>query len=242
MLATSLFHIGQSVKRMIRKLRWRPRREIEGRFQAYNHTLPDRYPWLFEFTRSAVADTAATRLLSFGCSRGDEVFSLRKYFHVAALKGIDIDPRNIAVSRARLNPENSRDISFVAAADTNAETSGSYDAIFCLAVLCLGDLTNSRAQHCDPDLRFEDFDRMVTDFARCLKPGGILVLHTTNFRFCDSSVARDFEVVLEADATQLAPDVLFDRYNKLMPGERYYPVAFRRRTVAAPSDNADAAA
>jgi SAM-dependent methyltransferase len=243
MIATALSRIGQSIRRTIEKLNRRARRPMPGRFQAYDHTLPDRYPWLFEFARSRVADGAATRLLSFGCSRGDEVFSLRKYFPAAAIKGIDIDPQNIARCMARLPSSESPAISFAAAATTKDEMSASYDAVFCLAVLCLGDLTNSGVQCCNPHLYFEDFDRMVADFARCLRPGGILVLHTTNFRFCDSSVAAEFDVVLEADPAQLAPDVLFDRDNKLMKGVRYHPVAFRKRNPgAAPTDNDCAAA
>jgi SAM-dependent methyltransferase len=237
MIATALARIGQSIRRTIEKLNRRARRPIPGRFQAYGHTLPDRYPWLFEFARSSVADGAATRLLSFGCSRGDEVISLRNYFPAAVIKGIDIDPQNIARCIARLPSAESQAISFAVAATTKGEMSGSYDAIFCLAVLCLGDLTTSGAQCCNPHLYFEDFDRMVADFARCLKPGGILVLHTTNFRLCDSSVAGRFDVVLENDSTQLAPDVLFDRDNQLMKGARYHPVAFRKRNPeAAPTD------
>jgi hypothetical protein len=98
-------------------------------------------------------------------------------------------------------------------------------------VLVSGDLTTSGAQRCDPLFHFERFDRQIADFARCLKPGGLLVLHTTNFRFCDTAVAGDFAVVLEADPAQLAPDVLFDRDNRLMPGERerYRAVAFQKR-------------
>jgi SAM-dependent methyltransferase len=165
------------------------------------------------------------------------VFSLRRYFSAAAIKGIDIDPRNIELCVARLTSANSRAVSFAAASNTQGESSASYDAIFCLAVLCLGDLTTSGAQRSDPKLTFGDFDRLVADFARCLKPEGILVLHTTNFRFCDSSVAGEFEVVLEADAAQLAPDVLFDRHNKIMNGVRYHPVAFRKHAAAAAVDS-----
>jgi hypothetical protein len=58
-----------------------------------------------------------------------------------------------------------------------------------------------------------------------------LILYTTKFRFCDTAVARDFAVVLEADAKDLALDVLFDRNNRLMRGERerYRAVAFEKR-------------
>src|SRR5882724_9636400 len=68
---------------------------LPDRFQPYNHTLLNRYPWLFQFARESLGDTADLRVLSFGCSLGEEVFALRKYFPAAAIKGIDIDRRNI---------------------------------------------------------------------------------------------------------------------------------------------------
>jgi SAM-dependent methyltransferase len=205
------------------------RRPLPGEYQPYYFTAPDRYPWLFEFAAARIGARPDLRILSFGCSRGEEVFSLRRYFPTAILKGIDINPRNIASCQARARAENSRDVAFEIAATTAEEPTGVYDAIFCLAVLCNGDLTTSGAQRCDPVLYFEKFDWLVGDFARCLKPGGLLALHTTNFRFCDTRVARDFAVVLEADPAQLAPDVVFDRNNRLMTGPRYRAVGFEKR-------------
>jgi SAM-dependent methyltransferase len=213
---------------------WPPlalRRRVPGRFQIYSHTLPDRYPWLFRSAAELLGERPDCRILSFGCSRGDEVFALRRYFPSAAIKGIDIDRGNIRACIARATREHSAGLTFSVAASTSGEPAESFDAIFCLAVLCLGDLTTSRAQRCDPWLRFADFERVVTDFARCLKPGGLLLLHTANFRFCDTATAQLFDVALEADPTQLAPDVLFDRRDRLMPGVRYRAVGFRKRTA-----------
>ena len=122
---------------------------------------------------------------------------------------------------------------FKVAATTEGEPSESYDANFCLAVLCHGDLTTSGAQRCDPLLSFGRFERIVADFSRCLKPCGLLVLHTTNFRFCDTTTSRDFDAVLDADPAQLAPDLLFDRENRLVKGARYCSVAFRKHALAA---------
>ena len=211
------------------ELRRRLRRPLPERFQPYPHTQPDRYPWLFDFAAAALDGVPAPRLLSFGCSRGDEVFSLRRRFPEAAIRGLDIDPRNIAACLAR--PRDDR-LSFAAASNTRAEPDHHYDAIFCLAVLCHGDLTATRARQSEPLLRFADFERTVADLARCLRPGGLLFLHTTNFRFGDTATAGDFEAVLEARPDQLAPDVLFDREGRLLPGERYLPVGFRKRTSA----------
>jgi SAM-dependent methyltransferase len=215
-------------------LRRRFRRPLPGEFQSYSFTRPDRYPWLFEFAAGRLGARPGLRILSFGCSRGEEVFVLRKYFPAAALKGIDIRPRNIARCQARMRAEKFTDMTFEIAATTQGELTGSYDCIFCLAVLVNGDLTTSAAQRSDPVLYFDSFERLVSDFARCLKVGGLLVLHTTNFRFCDTAVAGDFDVVYEADPQHLTLDVLFDRDNKLISGQcdRYRAVAFQKRVTA----------
>jgi SAM-dependent methyltransferase len=208
------------------------RRPVDGRFQPYPHTLPDRYPWLFDFAADALEGVPAPRLLSFGCSRGDEVFSLRQRFPHAVIKGVDIAPRNIAACLERSRHLKDDRLIFEVGANVCKEASSHYDAIFCLAVLCHGDLTVSQAARSEPLLHFDDFERTVIDLARCLKAGGVLFLHTTNFRFCDTALAGGFDVVLEARPDQLAPDVLFDREGRLMPGARYLPVGFRKRAAS----------
>ena len=213
-------------RKALHRLRRRFRRPATGRFQPYNFTLADRYPWLFEFAAQQI-DVEAPRLLSFGCSHGLEVAALRKYFPSAEIRGLDIDPRNIATCVKSIG--NYAGLSFATASTTEEEASQSYDAIFCLAVLVHGDLTSLGAERCDHLICFEDFERIVRDFSRCLRPNGLLCLHTTNFRFCDSDVAGDFDVLLEAQSHQLAADVKFDRSNRLLPNENYYPVVFRKR-------------
>ena len=207
-------------------MRYRVRHPVPGRFQPYRYTLPNRYPWLFDFAAAALDGRDDCKLLSFGCSQGDEVMALRRCFPRAAITGIDFDRRNIARCRARIKDPQVR---FAVAATTAGEATQSYDTIFCLAVLCHGYLTISGAQRADPLLHFADFDRIVGDFARCLKPGGLLLLHTTSFRFCDTAIVDQFDVVLEAEPEQMAADVHFGRDNRLLPGERYRAVAFRKR-------------
>jgi 2-polyprenyl-3-methyl-5-hydroxy-6-metoxy-1,4-benzoquinol methylase len=232
-----LTDIGRKYREVLRRaspgLRGGDDAPAPGQFQPYSHTLPGRYPWLFEFAAARLGVAPDLHILSFGCSRGDEVLTLRRYFPSAAIRGIDIDARNIERCQARAQAEEWQDVTFAVAATTGNERAESYDAIFCLAVLCHGDLTAGGAQRCDPLLYFEDFQRMVADFARCLKPRGLLLLQTTNFRFCDTAAARDFDVVLDAKPEQLAADVLFDRDNKLMKDVRYSSVAFCKHDPAA---------
>jgi hypothetical protein len=120
---------------------------------------------------------------------------------------------------------------FTTAPNVEAEPDTSFDAIFCLAVLCRGDLTASNAQCSSPSFLFEHFEIIVADLARCVKPGGLLFLLTTNFRFCDTATAAHFDTVLEAAPSQLAADLLFDSSNRLMAGVRYPEVGFRKRSA-----------
>jgi SAM-dependent methyltransferase len=203
--------------------------KLPGCFQPYNYTRPDRYPWLFEFASRQLGSDRPHRLLSFGCSRGDEVFSLQRYFPLAAIRGVDVDPRNIAYCVERAARRNCAAATFATAASTHDEPDACYDAIFCLAVLCCGDLTVSGAGSSAPRLYFADFERVVSDFVRCLKPGGLLLLHTANFRFSDTSAYARCEVLLEATPQQMAPDLLYGRDNQLLQGEQYRAVAFRKK-------------
>lgn len=199
-----------------------------GRFQVSTHTLPDRYPWLFGYAAQTIADGRGVRLLSFGCSRGEELLALRRRFPRAQLRGLDIDPVSIAAARLR-GALAGADLSCAVAADTRAEPAAAYDAIFCLAVLVHGTLTARQALCSEPLLYFADFERQVGDFHRCLKDGGYLFLHTTNFRLCDTALAERFEVALTATPEQMAPDIKFGPDNRRLP-DQYYAVGFRKRS------------
>lgn len=179
-------------------------------FQPYNDTKPDRYPALFRATDEIIGDGSGRRLLSFGCSTGEEVQGLRARHPHAFIKGIDINPHNIAVCRRKLRDVPQSALAFEIAGTTDSEASASYDAIFCLAVLRHGDLRAENVMRCDHLVRFADFERQVADFARCLKVGGLLALRFSNFRFVDTAVAAQFEIVLSLDRPagmpQFGPD------------------------------------
>ncbi len=52
-------------------------RPPKGLYQPYGTTSDDRYPEIFKFVREQIGDGADVRILSVGCSTGEEVFSLR---------------------------------------------------------------------------------------------------------------------------------------------------------------------
>jgi 2-polyprenyl-3-methyl-5-hydroxy-6-metoxy-1,4-benzoquinol methylase len=137
----------------------------KGAFQPFNRTELDRYPGIFSFAQSELGAASEIRILSFGCSTGEEVFSLRQYFPRAIVKGLDINPGNIAVCRRRLRQSPDLAISFATAKTTEAEPSATYDAVFCMSVLRHRRLDQPGITRCDPLLRFEDFAGAVADLA-----------------------------------------------------------------------------
>lgn len=161
-------------------------------FQPFNDTADDRYPELFSYVRDRLGGRSGLRLLSFGCSTGQEVLTLRRYFPAAAITGIDISPANVADCRRAVAERPDPDIRFVCAGSTEDEPDDWYDAVFCMAVFRHGDLSASDADSCAHRLTFGAFEATVADIARCLKPGGYLVIEHSNFRLADTRSAEAF--------------------------------------------------
>jgi len=210
-----------------RGVMWLVWRQPAGAFQPFNDTASDRYPKIFGFVRQTLGAQRELAILSFGCSTGEEVFSLRRYFPSATIKGVDVNPGNIAVARRRLRRRPDARISFEIAGSTAGEPAAGYDAIFCMAVLRHGSLGHPGVTRCDHLIRFEDFAATIADFSRCLKPGGLLAIRHSNFRLCDTPAAVAFETVLRAPTNERTP--LFGADNRLLSGAQYPDAVFRRR-------------
>lgn len=205
------------------------RRRPQGLFQPYGTTQEDRYPELFQSIRQVLADIPQTRLLSFGCSTGEEVFSLARYFLRAHLRGVDIDAGRIAQCQARWRREGREPrLSFACAGDVALEPSASYDLVMAMAVFRHGALGESPTD-CSAWIRFDDFDRALGDLARVLKPGGLLVIRHANFRFGDTRVAGMFEC-LRGEAALGSP--IYGRDDRLLPGVTGDDGIYRKRPTS----------
>ena len=218
-----------AVDRSYRNLVWLRFVRPKGAFQPFNDTRANRYPVIFSFVRSRLGDGDDIKILSFGCSTGEEVFSLRDYFPHATIKGIDINPANIAACRRRSNKIRDGAISFEIASSTMEEADASFDAIFCMAVLRHGDLGAPGVTRCDHLLRFEDFAKTVADFKRCLKPGGLLIIHHSNFRLSDTPSAGAFETIMRTKHSAVPRTPLFGPDHRLLPNDDYPDTVFRKK-------------
>jgi SAM-dependent methyltransferase len=205
------------------------------RHQQYTRetaTRADRYPLVFQFLRCQLSDRKGLRLLSFGCSSGEEVFTLRRYFPDAAIKGIDVNPRQIAQARRLSNDPR---VTFAVAGSAVGEASARYDAILCMAVFRDPTLDLAATRRADGPVTFAAFERELSELVRSLKPGGLLFVAHSNFRVADTSAAALLEPVLHSDPPRsgLAPG-LYGADGERIDDALDRVVGYRKRDRTAP--------
>lgn len=205
-------------------------RRPAGLFQPFGTTGVDRYPAIFGRLREALQPHPAThgdvplRLLSFGCSTGEEVFTLRTYFPTATITGIDISAPRIAVARREVPARQQKTTRFVVAASAAGELPDSYDAVLAMAVFRHGDLADGPAR-IGAGLSFDRFETAVSQLAVRVRPGGYFAIRHANFRFADTAIADGFDAIMWDES--ITPH--YDRSGLRLRHVATEPCLFRRR-------------
>lgn len=160
--------------------------------QTSPDTADERYPELFDLVATLKSD--AERVLSFGCSTGEELVSLRRRFPRAQIVGAEINPRSRRLAKRRVagDPRSS-------VVEPGA-IAGPFDVIFALSVL-------QREPHKIAEMKvddlssyypFERFDAAVGMLVGNLRRGGLLCVFNAQYRIEDSSAAALLEPVAGA--------------------------------------------
>jgi len=178
----------------------------KGIHQVSGRTQMNRYPAIFEAARDYFGASASIRILSFGCSTGEEVLTLREYFPAATIIGSEINRELLRICRGRAVDER---IEFIGAAKEGIDRRAPFDAIFCNAVLQRDPqrVTRNRVTSLRKVYPFEKFDQQIAAFDSWLRPGGMLVVHKTHYLLADTGVSCRFRVLSLGEP-------LLDRYAK----------------------------
>ena len=193
-------------------------------------TSANRHPELFDHVRQALADIAAPSILSFGCSTGEEVFTLAGMMPDARIKGIDINHSCIRQARRRLAEPGDGRLRFACAASAAGEPAAHYDAIFALSVLRHGRLDAEQPDDCSAILPFARFADSIADLDRCLKPGGLLVIWGSHFRLSDTDVQPRYVVDLARPYPPALP--VYGAQNRRLANPGLEQIIFRKQNEA----------
>lgn len=171
-------------------------------------TWLDRYPRLFTAAQQALGRDGTHRVLSFGCSSGEEVMSLRRYFPDATIVGAEINAAQLAACARLPSDPNAH---FIRSTREGIAARGPYDAVFCMAVLQRRAHVVERrglrtiARH----YPFAHFAEEVRFLARQLRPGGLLVADHCQYRIEDAGAPLEpmpGTTVYTAKGPRYAPD------------------------------------
>jgi len=161
--------------------------------QISNFTLYNRYPKLFMFAKKYFVDRKqkGVKILCYGCSTGEECFSLNDYFDNATIYGIDNNKKVLA----RANKNNRfPNIKFFNSTTENMEKNAPFDIIFAMAVFCRWP-ASGYSKDISQVYPFTRFNDSIDELDKLLSNNGLLIFNNSNFLFSDTSVFSNYEVL-----------------------------------------------
>lgn len=165
--------------------------------QLSSYTAMDRYPRIFSACADFFGDRRDLKILSYGCSTGEEVLTLRNYFPNAFIVGAEISPQALAKCR-KLEVDDR--ISFVNSDEKIIKRLAPFDAVFCMAVLqrTPHKVINENIKNLKRIYPFSKFEAQIEFVDACLDDGGLLIVHHTQYLLSDASVGSRYENLNEA--------------------------------------------
>ena len=156
-------------------------------------TAMNRYPIIFSACSDYFSKNKDIKILSYGCSTGEEVLTLRRYFPNATIVGAEINKHSLEVCKSH-NVDDK--ITFINSTPRNIKKHGPFDIVFCMAVLqrTPDKITQEGITSLKDIYPFEKFENQIVELDGYVKKGGLLVTHFTQYDFMDTAVATKYKV------------------------------------------------
>lgn len=195
--------------------------------QISTYTESNRYPVIFKECSQYLQNIDSPRIISFGCSTGEEVRTLGLYMPAANIYGIDINQWCI---KQCIKQSTSTLHYFYNRVSKEFESIENVDAIFCMAVFQKTDDRLPHKKHDKKLFTFTAFEDEIVLLDKKLKKGGLLIIDFSDFNFKDTYVANKY-VPLNFEGNQfLRRFPLFDKNNHKVADEKFlYRVFVKQR-------------
>lgn len=182
--------------------------------QTTSLTFMDRYPEIFSACRDYFEGKQDLKILSYGCSTGEEVLTLRKYFPNARIIGAEINKHSLAICRKHAVDDK---ISFIYSTPDEIQKHGKFDVIFCMAVLqrkphLIAARGISSLKKIYP---FEKFEQQIVELDELVNPQGLLVVHFTQYSLWDTLVASKYVALGDLNQNTY-PTPIFNRNSEIV--------------------------
>lgn len=145
--------------------------------QLSHMTKEDRFPKIMESAKQLKPD--ARRILSFGCSTGEECQALAKTFPSAEIVGVDID--SYSIDRARRNNKFKDRVFY----QSDVKATGKYDLVTCFMVLFA----------LDSPIPYERWESVIKIIDGTVAPNGLLMIYTSDHDFKAWPGFQNYEIV-----------------------------------------------
>jgi len=157
-------------------------------YQIDFYTLNNRYPLLFRQCRHYLSAVPNPRILSFGCSTGEEVFTIGRYMPGASIMGVDINKWCIKQCKKKHTDQR---FSFYHRFSIEFDKACDFDAIFCMAVFQRTE-NRTRTSEISNSITFEQFEQDILMLDKKLKPGGLFTIEFSDFSFTDTACSDHY--------------------------------------------------
>lgn len=149
----------------------------------------------------------AKRVLSFGCSTGEEPQTLSELnFPTAQIIGMDISDEVLTAARSKT--AHLPNVTIMQSTPQAVSEHGPFDVIFAMSVLCRWPIAK-RMENLSSLYPFSNFEARVSELAESVKPEGFLVVHNGSYSLTQSRLIRFFDLVLPSRTANPGPVTRF---------------------------------
>ena len=179
-------------------------------YQHSTFTINNRYPILFRECANYLLKRENPKILSFGCSTGEEVFSISRYIPNSNIVGVDINPWCI---KQCLEKDYKKEHTFIHRFSTNFEYQSDFDAIFCMAVFQRTENRTNTDNSKSVGFLFEKFENEISILDQKLKSGGLFIIDHSDYNFMETTCAKKYKPLNFENNQRFYKRPLFNRDN-----------------------------